>query len=364
MRRIASSPSMPGMLTSISTTSGASSSVRAMASLPFSASATSETPGHRVDHPAHALAHQHVIVGQQHADQAVGWLDRLRSGAFGTNTRTLVPQPGAGVDLDVRADQRRPLADAAQPEAAVAGRRLAAPDSKPRPSSSISSRTERSPYASTTRARARLGVLADVRERLLRDPEHGRLDLGRERSGFALDRALALLDGAALLQRARPRRPAPRPAIAAPAGPGAAARWRGGPPRRRGGARSRACPISPTTRDGSSSGALLDRVKLHRDGDQALGQAVVDLAGQAVALVAGGKLAGALHQPGVLDGDGDLVGQRLDERHLVLGEDVGLVALDAEHAQHPPADLERHVKLGAGHHARRPGRSAGWCWCR
>ena len=45
------------------------------------------------------------------------------------------------------------------------------------------------------------GVLADVGERLLGDPEDGGLDLRREGARLALDGALALLDGAALLQR-------------------------------------------------------------------------------------------------------------------------------------------------------------------
>src|SRR5205823_5329117 len=157
------------------------------------------------------------------------------TGAFGTNRRTRVPQPGlesTSTSAPISAARWR-MPPRPKPPSALAER---APGSKPRPSSSTSSRTERSPYASTTRTRR-----------------------GRPEPP---DRVASLLDGpvgqvAGVADQAdHPRRVVGRP--------------------------------------------LLDRVELHRDGDQALGQAVVDLAGQPIALVAGGELARALDQPGVL----------------------------------------------------------------
>ena len=68
MRRVASMPSMPGMRTSMSTTSGARSAHRATASTPSAASPPDlEALGRVDDHPQPG-ADEVLVVGEEHAD--------------------------------------------------------------------------------------------------------------------------------------------------------------------------------------------------------------------------------------------------------------------------------------------------------
>jgi len=62
---------------------------------------------------------------------------------------------------------------------------------------------------------------------------------------------------------------------------------------------------------------------------------------------------GRLVKPAVVDGDGDLVGQRLQERDVVRLEALDSFPFDAEDADDARADLERHVQLGTGVRTRR-----------
>ena len=60
------------------------------------------------------------------------------------------------------------------------------------------------------------------------------------------------------------------------------------------------------------------------DREEGLADGVVQVAGQALPLPAGGQLVGVLVEAGVLDGDGQLVGQGLGGEHVLLVERVRL----------------------------------------
>ena len=57
---------------------------------------------------------------------------------------------------------------------------------------------------------------------------------------------------------------------------------------------------------------------------------------------------------GVLNGDGRLVGQRLEHQQITIIEGVQLVALNVEHADDFPLRLDGHSKLRAGFAAPHP----------
>ncbi|GAA3051893.1 hypothetical protein GCM10020000_36540 [Streptomyces olivoverticillatus] len=74
MRRVASTPSILGMRTSIRTTSTAVAATTSSASAPSPASATTSMSGLRRQHHAEAGAQQHLVVDEHHADRHAGYL--------------------------------------------------------------------------------------------------------------------------------------------------------------------------------------------------------------------------------------------------------------------------------------------------
>ena len=106
----------------------------------------------------------------------------------------------------------------------------------------------------------------------------------------------------------------------------------------------------PTTSRSAAVGPVLGRQQVVPEADQALADPVVDLPRQPPPLVllgldgAGGEalqhllpLGQALVEAGVLDGPGHEVGH-LGEQGQVVGPVVaGLLGVDVEHADHPPA---------------------------
>ena len=212
IRRVASTPDMPGIDRSISTTSGRSAAAISSACVPLAAPPTTVDVVGEVEQPGHAGAQQGVVVDEQHPDRAGpplagsprryrGRLGRRRSPGrhrgppddpraagrtvprprhhrrhpTGTSTFTVVPAPGAEV-TSIRpptsparsSRSRRPIRG--RSSGAVAAR------SKPTPSSATLSESRSTPPVSCRRASRSSTALAPgmgdgVAQRLLGDAE-------------------------------------------------------------------------------------------------------------------------------------------------------------------------------------------------
>ena len=73
---------------------------------------------------------------------------------------------------------------------------------------------------------------------------------------------------------------------------------------------------------------------------------VVQVAGDAVALLVGGHDAEALEQPGVVDGDAERFGEPVEDLGLLLTEVVRLERLDSDQSDHRAARSQRRVQTG------------------
>jgi hypothetical protein len=98
-----------------------------------------------------------------------------------------------------------------------------------------------------------------------------------------------------------------------------------------------------------------EQIQLPAHRHQGLDRLVVEIAGQARALLGGGELARLRGQARVVDGLGDLPGQTLQVRDVVGRESVHAFAFDVQDADGARAELEWDVELGASSLAPGPG---------
>ncbi len=87
------------------------------------------------------------------------------------------------------------------------------------------------------------------------------------------------------------------------------------------------------------------RDEAHRE--ERLADGVVQVAGQALALLVGGQVGGLLVQPGVLDGHGQLVGDGAGREHVLFVEGAGFGGHDVEHPGQPVPDADGDGQLKA-----------------
>ena len=184
MRRVASTPSISGIVTSMRTTSGWSSSARRTASSPSRGLADDVEAllGHRA---AEAFAQHPVVVGQHQPDRPSGRLVRDQSrGALplsgSSQTRTAVPATGVRVEVEAWRRCSRPARACRGCRRSRAGRPR--PSGKPTPSSTTSSRRRNAVAPPRDRELGRPRVALDVGDRLLGDAPHLPLLEDRESS--------------------------------------------------------------------------------------------------------------------------------------------------------------------------------------
>ena len=288
-----------GITRSISTTSGLSRSTACTASTPSAASPTTSMSSWRSRKVRSPCAHDRVVVGDQHADHR------------GTSSVTVVPVAGPRLDASVPPSARARSSIDVSPS-----RRERSPG---RPGRSRRRRRRPSRLSRPSRpcsAHARCGSASAWRsallQRLLGDAQH-----------------LAVAPAARLGGRprpaARPRAPCTRcststclrsvaasPSLSAAGGRSSKISERSSSSASRASScRRRSCACS------ASVGIALEqrrrRLGGQHDAEQLLRDRVVQLARQPVALLDDAQLAAALEQAGVLDGDGGVRGEHLDQ---------------------------------------------------
>ena len=275
-----------------------------------------------------ALAHDRVVVGDEHADHGTG-----------TSSRTVVPAPGADTTVSV------------PPSAAARSSIEVSPSRRPRASAggiepaALVGHAEHEPPPAVGQAHrdARLaGVAQGVLQRLLRDPQHlagGRLGELRRLRQLELDRLprdppqhVHMLAQRALEPLLGQRAGAQREDDRAQLLHRAARQHLHALDLRAGGRR-----IAAEQRDRRLGG--------QHDAEQLLHDGVVELAREPVALLDDAELAALLVQPGVLDRDRRVRGQQPDQPLVGLREDRGVHLVgQVERADDAPAGDDRHAQ--------------------
>ena len=90
---------------------------------------------------------------------------------------------------------------------------------------------------------------------------------------------------------------------------------------------------------------LLCGLKLQNYTRKPLGKSIMYLPGHPVAFFCHRHLPGLLVQPGILDGDCKLVGQRLRSEYISLIKTIYFRAFNIQHSQHPATHFNRHSKF-------------------
>ena len=99
-------------------------------------------------------------------------------------------------------------------------------------------------------------------------------------------------------------------------------------------------------------------VELEGEVGEGLADAVVEVAGDAVALLLGADGAQPAEPPGVVEGQGRRLGEAVEQLDVALGEVVGLVVLDRHEADHRAPGHE-HVVEARGERRRQAGSARG-----
>ena len=215
MLAVALAPSTPGMRRSMSTRSGRSDAASSTASAPSDASPTTSMPGawsSRPTMPARTMGWSSATTMRMvsvipHASRGV----RARPRHDDPQPRAAV---GAGAELERAADEGGAVADPGEAEPLLAGRRVAGPDAVV--GDGEHDLVARVGLRDVDRRRARLRVLAHVRERLLGAAEQHDLELAVEPCGIRRHRdrhaRLALERRSRAVAAPRRGRRRPRPA--------------------------------------------------------------------------------------------------------------------------------------------------------
>ena len=284
IRRVASTPSSLGIRRSISTTSGRCRAHSATASSPSAAAATGLMSARGLEQRHQALAHERLVVGDEHAHRTVHAALASLGATDGRGRRSSTRQPsGRAPALSVppsscararacpcRPYRRRRLASALRTVARRSRPRSIVHDAAP-PRRPVARRRGRS-----TGTLGAGSVLAHVGERLLDDAQHRLPGLPGQPRPVAVDRQLAPARRRSRGTRRRAPRSPPARRTASPRSAPTARRVSCSP--------SRASAWARCTRaeDGVAVGALLEqrarRLELDRQTGQRMGEHVVDLA--------------------------------------------------------------------------------------